>query len=526
MIMNFFINKKPSNILTIFLSYLNIRYTDLFADKLFNEHPNKYNLLGCSQMLSIYKIKNTGIKFNNKENAIQDLHTPCIAHIGTDFVVIHKIESGIVHFWNKQHFKLGINDFCRIWTGGVLYAESIEKSKEPNYSNNYRKSIFFQIQKAIVIVALSAILTIVFIHNNLYSDLKFYLLVFLNLAGVYIGYLLVIKQLSIHSKYADKICSLFRKNDCNNILESDVAKLNGVIGWSEIGLGYFIANSMTIVCFPHLLIYVALINILTLPYTAWSIWYQRFKAKQWCMLCLIVQLLLWGIFFINILFGIIRFTELDIISANTLFVCFLYLLLILLINILVPNLGKLARAENIIQELNSIKADNNVFITMLKKQTYYEVDKNTSSILWGNKDADMLVTIFTNPHCNPCAKMHKRMENILTQSDNLCIQYIFSSFNDNLESSNKFLISTFFNKKNSERDKVFRKWFSGGQNTRESFFNTYSTNMQDTEVLTEFEKHKVWKIHSKITSTPTILVNGYKLPDNYKIEDLVYFSIN
>jgi len=28
----------------------------------------------------------------------------------------------------------------------------------------------------------------------------------------------------------------------------------------------------------------------------------------------------------------------------------------------------------------------------------------------------------------------------------------------------------------------------------------------------------------KFRATPTILVNGYKLPDNYKIEDLRYFT--
>ena len=40
----------------------------------------------------------------------------------------------------------------------------------------------------------------------------------------------------------------------------------------------------------------------------------------------------------------------------------------------------------------------------------------------------------------------------------------------------------------------------------------------------EFKKHNAWKEKTQIRATPTILVNGYKLPENYKIEDLWYFT--
>lgn len=44
------------------------------------------------------------------------------------------------------------------------------------------------------------------------------------------------------------------------------------------------------------------------------------------------------------------------------------------------------------------------------------------------------------------------------------------------------------------------------------------------KVLTEFEKHNIRKEQSGLSSTPTILVNGYKLSDNYKLEDLRYIT--
>jgi hypothetical protein len=413
-------------------------------------------------MLSDYNIENSGIKINNREEAIHELEVPFIAHIGSDFVVVYKITSEKVYYiWNKKDHSTSIDEFLKMWSGVVLYAEPNENSIEPEYKVHHKKDLFSFLQKIILLAAILLILVVAFFKNGLYRDLEYYLLAAVNLIGVYVGYLLVLKQMHIHSEYADKICSLFSQSDCNNVLESSAAKLGGIIGWSEIGLGYFITNVLITVCFPDLLIYMVLINILALPYTVWSVWYQKFKAKQWCPLCLIVQGLLWIIFFINLGFGLIHMPEINI--ANILITGLLFLIPILSINKIVPELGQKRKMEQITQELNSIKADGNVFSAMLKKQPYYEVTKETSSILWGNKDSKTLVTILTNPHCNPCAKMHKRIEQVLSETDNLCIQYIFSSFAKELDSSNKFLISIYFNNEKSEKKTIFKDWFEGGK---------------------------------------------------------------
>jgi hypothetical protein len=46
-----------------------------------------------------------------------------------------------------------------------------------------------------------------------------------------------------------------------------------------------------------------------------------------------------------------------------------------------------------------------------------------------------------------------------------------------------------------------------------------------SQMLSDYgiEKHKAW-IQSRIRATPTVLVNGYQLPDNYRMEDLRYFT--
>lgn len=512
---------RKNNLLTGFLYYLGVKYTEGYATKLYSEHPHKYNLWGLSKMLSNYNIKNSGIKIHDKVEAIHELEVPFIAHIDSDFVVVYEITTESVRYLrNKKDYHIPIEKFIKIWSGIILYAEPDENSIEPEYKVHQRKELSIFVQKTILLIAIFLILIVNFFNNRLYRELEYYLLAAVNLIGVYFGYLLVLKQMHIYSEYADKICSLFSHSECNNILDSDAAKLGGVIGWSEIGLGYFIVNILIVTCFPILLPYMAMINILTLPYTLWSVYYQKFKAKQWCSLCLIVQGLLWVIFFINIRFGLIYILGINV--ANILITGLLYLVSMLLMNVLIPKLSQKRKVEELTQELNSIKVDKNVFLAILRKQPYYEVDKNTSSILWGNKDSETLVTILTNPHCNPCARMHRQIEELLCTTNNLCIQYIFSSFNEELDSSSKFLMAIYFSKDEIEKSDIFRQWFKGGKTSKEEFFRTYDMDIMNGMIINEYSRHQAWIEKTGLRTTPTILINGYKLPYNYKIEDLKY----
>ena len=49
-------------------------------------------------------------------------------------------------------------------------------------------------------------------------------------------------------------------------------------------------------------------------------------------------------------------------------------------------------------------------------------------------------------------------------------------------------------------------------------------DMDNMDIEIEFHKHEEWKKKSQLRATPTILVNDYQLPENYKVEDLLYFT--
>jgi uncharacterized membrane protein/thiol-disulfide isomerase/thioredoxin len=515
--------KKQQNIFVSFLSLLKVKHTKDFSNKYFGEHPYKYSLYGISKMLCSYGIANAGIKVENKEE-IFVLDVPFIAHINNDFVIVTKITSNkISYIWRDLNITISSDEFYRIWDGIILVAEPDEDSIEPNYKENRKKFFVSRGEKIIFSFIILFFIITDYFQNRFYADWEFILFLIPNIIGIYISYLLLLKQMHIQSNYSDKICSLFKKSNCNDILESPAAKFMGIIGWSEIGLGYFISNFLLLIFYPHLFLYYALINICALPYSFWSVWYQKFKAKQWCTLCLIVQVLFWTIFIFNLLFGGIKVPS--FFFSDIMIVVCLYFIPVLFINIILPQLIDSRKIEGIMYESNSMRMRNEVFLSYLKQQPYYKVDKHTSNILFGNYDAPLLVTILTNPHCNPCAKMHQRIQYLLEETGNkFCVQYIFSSFYKELDSSGKFLIAAYFEKTRVDIHKIYDHWFSEGRYHREVFFKSNNIHIESLRTDNEYVSHQKWIEDMHLRETPTVLINGYKLPENYKVEDMKFFT--
>jgi hypothetical protein len=502
-------------------------------------------------MLSDYGIENAGTSIHDKENDITEIQTPFIAQFSREFVAVYKVDPDNVSLvWKGADHILPVAKFIEAWTGIVLLAETSEKSIEPEYKKHRKAEWINLLKKIALFSACGMIAVLAYIHQSHYNNAGISILLAVNLAGLYISWLLLQKQMHIESQYADKICSLFKQKDCNNILESEAAKLWGIIGWSEIGFGYFLTNVLILLFSPALITYIALINILTLPYAFWSVWYQKTKAKQWCVLCLIVQVLLWAIFIINILFGNLQFispfgggwgrssfsTYLNVQSINVsvslaeqilncLFVTGCYCVSILGVNMLVPKFNTEKTIQSLRQSINSMKADEQIFTTLLKQQPFFETTDCNSIIRFGNPDSKLRLTVLSNPYCNPCARMHKRIEELLQQVNNeISVQYILSSFEENLNSTNRYLIAACLEDNGGSILQILSDWFEKGKALKDDYFKNQSLDMENPEIEAEFQKHEVWKAKTQLRATPTILVNGYQLSESYKVEDLRYFT--
>ena len=510
------------NVLVNYLRLLGVRHTVDYASRFYREHPYRDSLFGLSQMLSNYHVQTLALRLEKKISELLELDAPFIAFANNEFVLVHRLSPDqISYYWRDgKSITLDVNTFLGTWSGVVLLAEKTEQSGEPDYEK-HRKAAWVNRGEKILLGGICLILLCLLLGKQTQLPTLYLLLSTLfNLMGLYVSWLLLLKQIGIQNEIGDKVCSLFnRKSSCNDVLQSPGAKFLGIIGLSEIGVSYFLSSLLLLLTCPENVAYYALVSLLALPFTLWSVCYQWLKVRIWCPLCLIVQGILWLNALVNYCSAI--FPE-AIEWDAAVFVGCIYLLPLLIINLLIRKYGQQTEGEEIRYQLNRLKANKEVFNALLQKEDAYPTAQTVSSICLGNVKAENVITIVTNPHCDPCAALHRKLEQFLEKGkDKFCIQYIFTSFSKELSISAKFLISAY--RKNDEVTflSILDAWYKEGKYHKETFFKQYDfePTLQDEE---EYARHTKFVMEHQIRSTPTVLFNDYKKPEMYTLEDLLY----
>lgn len=505
------------NILEYFLGLLNVNYTKHFVRKLYQEHPHKNNMYGLKRMLDVYGVKSLGVRIDTFDPS--KLNYPCIIHTYGEFVIgVNCNTDTITYLHQGRETTITHEEFGRFWTGNALVVEATTNAIEPNFRQNLREALILKIKTysiplMLVLIIMSSITSRVSEISNI--DVA---RIVLSSIGIVVCSMLIEKQLFGKSHYGDRVCSLFHHADCNSILDGDMAKIFG-ISWSEIGLGYFAANLLLLSVYPASSFCVAIINWIAMCYGIWSIYYQWFIAKSWCTLCVITQIIIWAI-------GIITVVQHNAIPFELDLFIVLATVIVFTISILVVHQYSTAYLINeerarATQQYHAIKANKSVARLLITEGEYYETTPDDSAIIFGNPKAKICVTVLSNPHCNPCARMHKQIEQLLDLSgDGICIQYIFSSFDKYLEDSCRYLISCYLCNSTSEALKIFSSWYTKDKFDYKEVIKKEKASLHSKIIEEEMDKHRAWRKRTSLNATPIVLVNGYKLPNEYELIDL------
>ncbi len=509
------------NIFEHFLDAIEVRYNKQFADKLYYEHPHRYNMYGLKKMLDVYGVKTLGVRIENKD--LSSLNYPCILHTYSDFVI--GIDFGayqITYLQNGKRTIVSHDVFKNTWTGNVLVVEETTNAEEPDYKKHHVEEMLEK-AKAYCIPIMLAFSSLIGIAKQIKTMELFPITgILLSAVGVFVCALLMQKQLSGESHYGDRVCSLFRHTDCNSILDGPKAKIFG-ISWSEVGMGYFTASILLLSLYPESIGVVAIINWIAMLYGIWSIRYQWCTAKTWCVLCVISQMIIWMMGIVAIISYMYASFTYSLVSG--LFACMVYATAIIAVHHYAKAHATERKRIRAVQQYRALKANSIVAKTLIGSREYYKTSFDDSSIIFGNPDAKFCVTILSNPHCNPCALMHKHVENLLSLSgDEICVQYIFSSFSKKLEDSCRYLLYCYFEYERNESLRRFALWYSNDKFDYERIVNSNDTYIHTEKIEEEMEKHRKWRTRTALMETPTVLVNGHKLPDEYEIEDLALIA--
>jgi uncharacterized membrane protein len=442
--------------------------------------------------------------------------------------LIKKIRGDDVTYLNEQDETITetLEQFYLQYSGVVLVAETNQNSAEPNYIQNKKK--FFN-QNLIVILFLSAFAAISFTSLSLQqNNLSAILLYLIKTIGISISVLLLIQSLNANNPFINKLCSTASGNGCDNILNSAAAKIfNGKLSWSEVGFFYFTSTFISLSINPttQTLILLAAINLLALPYTFYSVYYQYKVAKQWCKLCLSIQVLLWLEFAIScfnynisISFNSLLIPALIIVAAFAFVVSLWFLIK--------PFITTSLLTDKLQKDINQFKKDENIFATLLHQQKQVNPIDIQHRFILGNPKANFEITFVSNPYCKPCAETHLKVKALLDEErENIKFNLIFAVSAIDNEPKNKIiqvLMSIYKINGAKAMEKAMEEWYSNNFKNSEEWINQYS-NFQINDVVQIMEQHRIWCDENDVSHTPMLFINNYQYLNEYTFADLKHF---
>ena len=286
----------PHSLITDYLHALGVPHTQDYSDRRMEELSFK-TLFGLSKLLEEYGISSEAYLLEDKSE-IQKITPPFLANTAAGEVIVTDLSpTEISYLTQGVPETVELARFMDAWDGNVLLSYPAPDAAEPDYHLHKRMEFFMRAKKWVLAFCAAALLVYLIVVNGLYTHASTLLIVAIDMAGLYFTYLLVQKSMNIHNPAADRVCGVLQAGGCDSILSLKASKFFGLFGWSEVGFAYFSVSLVALLLLPGLLPWLALCNLCCLPFTFWSIWYQRFRAHRWCTLCVCVQASLWLLFF-------------------------------------------------------------------------------------------------------------------------------------------------------------------------------------------------------------------------------------
>jgi uncharacterized membrane protein/uncharacterized protein YeaO (DUF488 family) len=527
--LNFFKPKKQNAISVVkyLLESLKVKVTKHTISKTLTEHPDYPNLSSICDSLSEWHLPNQAYNIKKADFDANDLYYPFIAHSkenGGRYLLVHHIQNQQVLISDEQgkNATLTEQEFLVKWSGIALHATATAKSGEKDYAGKRVTEIFNQVKLPLLLCIGIGIL-VKQIDPQLvgWSYLSLFVI---KLLGIAISVLLLIQSVDANNPFIQNLCSLGKKNGCNAILKSDAAKLTPWLSWSEVGFFYFTGSCFTLLFVPAATSILAWLSVLALPYTIYSISYQ-YRHKNLCILCCSVQALL-ALEFLTVLLGSFKnqLWPLELGTSAILSTSIAFSIPVLTWSIYKNILLNAKKVKPLQQQLKKFKYNTELFQQILKAQPKYGIGNELMPIVLGNPKAETTITMVSNPFCGPCAQAHQVLDEWLSYRNDIQIKLIFSTADHDDDQKTKvarhisalsllndtLLIETALN-----------DWYSQSSKKYDEWANRYPVEL--SEQLAEVTaKQKAWCELTEITFTPTILVNGYKLPAPYRLEDIKY----
>jgi hypothetical protein len=173
------------------------------------------------------------------------------------------------------------------------------------------------------------------------------------------------------------------------------------------------------------------------------------------------------------------------------------------------------------QKYLSLKKNPLVLQTLLYNQRYYEIPETNTSLVFGTLDSQFTITAFLSLNCSHCARAFNKIKDVLKSGIKVKINIVL------VTSAKEILNTLYYLNRSKETEKALElldKWFSADSYSRQSFSEDFCIpDVKD--VSEEVGNSNVLLFKScDVLGTPTLFINGYRLPKQYYIDDIKLFS--
>lgn len=416
------------------------------------------------------------------------------------------------------------------WSGVVVLAESTENT--PDSTNNSLYTIEKNAQTYAIVAILALIALVAFSQINSFSPIHAALLA-TAFCGLFTGYFLVAKELGITYAAVDAFCNAGKNTNCDAVLKADISVLG--IKFSDAVVSFFLFQILLLGFASFFSLHaqssvvLAGLSLLTLPIIMFSVYYQYFIAKTWCGLCLIVVGVLVvqaGILGYALTAGLITQQVITPMFSGPVFVT--GLLILVLVQVVKSTLERYEKLNQHGGAGNQVKHNARVFLSFLENQKRIDDTCFENEMIVGDPDAPIKILMVSNLYCNPCKLKHEvaaQLVAIYPESIQLTMRFVQSSKDP--ESVGHLL--NFWHQSIKGKDNEWNKtmnllhdWFTIWDFEKFKVRHPVGDGSQE---ITELEKqHYAWMDAAGIMKTPTFFVNGYEMPKEYGIEDLLMMA--
>jgi len=415
----------------VLLRQLWVPVTSQTIKQTLRQHPDFPSLLSLSDALDEWQVDNAAIQLGHVEQ-LRELPTPFVVHstnAGGLYLLIESIANGTVSSFepaSQQRQTEPEAQFAKHWSGVVLMAEKTEQSGVADYQTHRRQEIIENLRWPSVLIGALLVVCVVLLTVSESLTPLGWLWVLTKAVGLTISLLLVQKQLGHSNNLTDTLCKITGKAGCDEVLNAPAATLGGILPWADVGMLYFSGGLLLsgLAGFqPVLWPLVGGLALLALPYTVFSLYYQGVVARQWCTLCLGVQVVLLTEGILAIVQGVslpVSWQPYGWAVAAMLLPAIGWLAL-------KPQLQQAAETEPLRRKLARFQNNPDLFTALLHQQPQAPGWLPDSVITLGNPDAEHVITVVTNPFCGPCAAIHEILEKLLTGRNTLEANVIFTA---------------------------------------------------------------------------------------------------